>query len=355
MRDRTVVRTVVVTRAVSRAVGIVGKSAYQSYLDTTTDDPPMTEDEWAAGGGTGTVDAAAIAAITHAATEKATPVDADEIGLADSAASFGWKKLTWAGIKTTLKGYFDTLYQAAGVSWTTLAGKPATFPPTIGTTGTTAVAGNDARLADARTPTEHTQAISSITGVPLVPTPGLPLAANVGTVTVSGTLGGAYTVEYPAVPELAVASFDAASGIGSWAATDSGYTWTLSLVPGNYWRLQVTDGVHSDEWYRSDLSRDPSGSYDPGSGDTTGNPLVTAKVSLDVKRVVGAIIESPTLVGPFTFPSGSDAAIRDALNVPASDPTDIAGADAITNIVSLTAAEYAALGTKNSTTLYIVT
>ena len=30
--------------------GDPGKSAYQSYLDTTDDDPPMTEEEWAAGG-----------------------------------------------------------------------------------------------------------------------------------------------------------------------------------------------------------------------------------------------------------------------------------------------------------------
>jgi hypothetical protein len=37
-----------------------------------------------------------------------------------------------------------------------------------------------------------------------------------------------------------------------------------------------------------------------------------------------------------------------------SSTTGITGAAAITNMVSLTAAQYAALGTKNSTTLYIV-
>lgn len=47
---------------------------------------------------------------THAATSKVTPVDADEIPLVDSAASFGLKKLTWANLKATLKAYFDTLY-----------------------------------------------------------------------------------------------------------------------------------------------------------------------------------------------------------------------------------------------------
>lgn len=47
--------------------------------------------------------------ITSAA-DKPTPVDADEIPLADSAASFGLKSLTWANLVATLKTYFDTLY-----------------------------------------------------------------------------------------------------------------------------------------------------------------------------------------------------------------------------------------------------
>ncbi len=47
----------------------------------------------------------------NGADGKTTPVDADEIGLSDSAASNVLKKLTWANIKATLKSYFDTLYQ----------------------------------------------------------------------------------------------------------------------------------------------------------------------------------------------------------------------------------------------------
>lgn len=42
------------------------------------------------------------AAEMHAAASKATPVDADEFFLADSAATFGLKRLTWANIKATL-------------------------------------------------------------------------------------------------------------------------------------------------------------------------------------------------------------------------------------------------------------
>src|SRR5882724_2778587 len=65
---------------------------------------------------------ATVEAQTHAATSKTTPVDADELPLADSAASYGLKKLLWSNLKATLKTYFDTLYQAAGVAITALTG-----------------------------------------------------------------------------------------------------------------------------------------------------------------------------------------------------------------------------------------
>jgi len=47
-------------------------------------------------------------------TEKTTPVDADMVGLADSAASNILKKLSWSNIKATAKTYFDALYEASG-------------------------------------------------------------------------------------------------------------------------------------------------------------------------------------------------------------------------------------------------
>lgn len=59
-----------------------------------------------------TTPAVSLAATTTAATSKATPVDADEIPIADSAASYVLKKLTWANLKATAKTYFDTIYAA---------------------------------------------------------------------------------------------------------------------------------------------------------------------------------------------------------------------------------------------------
>ncbi len=87
--------------------GAPGKTAYASYVETTDDDPVLSEAAWSAASGN-------VAGDTHAATSKATPVDADEIPLADSAASFGLKKLTWANLKATAKTYFDTLYATLG-------------------------------------------------------------------------------------------------------------------------------------------------------------------------------------------------------------------------------------------------
>jgi hypothetical protein len=69
----------------------------------------------------GGTDAALIDTATHAATSKATPVDADELPLVDSAASNVLKRLTWANLKATLKTYFDTLYSANSNTVTALS------------------------------------------------------------------------------------------------------------------------------------------------------------------------------------------------------------------------------------------
>lgn len=66
----------------------------------------------------GSADITVIAPGTHAATSKATPVDADELPLVDSAASNVLKRLTWANLKATLKAYFDTLYVPTPTAWT---------------------------------------------------------------------------------------------------------------------------------------------------------------------------------------------------------------------------------------------
>lgn len=51
-----------------------------------------------------------IANPTHAATSKASPVDADEIPIADSASSFSLKKVTLANLKAFFKVLYDATY-----------------------------------------------------------------------------------------------------------------------------------------------------------------------------------------------------------------------------------------------------
>ena len=55
-------------------------------------------------------DAVNVASSIHGVAGKTPPIDADELGLIDSAAANVLKKLTWANVKATLKTYFDTLY-----------------------------------------------------------------------------------------------------------------------------------------------------------------------------------------------------------------------------------------------------
>jgi hypothetical protein len=55
--------------------------------------------------------------------------------------------------------------------FSTITNKPATFPPIIGSGAGDAVAGNDARLTDARAPTAHTQPASTITNLLAVAQP----------------------------------------------------------------------------------------------------------------------------------------------------------------------------------------
>ena len=60
--------------------------------------------------GADVTDAVNIGTSTDGATAKTTLVDADAMGMLDSAAANVWKKITWANIKLSIKTYTDTLY-----------------------------------------------------------------------------------------------------------------------------------------------------------------------------------------------------------------------------------------------------
>jgi len=113
--------------ATNIAGGAGGRIPYQSAANTTALLANGTAGQLLTSNGTTlapswTTVTADVAAQTHAAASKTTPVDADELPVADSAATWGLKKLTWSNIKATLKTYFDTLYQAADADLTSWAG-----------------------------------------------------------------------------------------------------------------------------------------------------------------------------------------------------------------------------------------
>lgn len=73
--------------------------------------------------GSVTIAGNSLAVELHAVAGKSTPVDADELPLADSAASFALKKLTWANIKATLLTWLQTtVFPAPGAIGATTPG-----------------------------------------------------------------------------------------------------------------------------------------------------------------------------------------------------------------------------------------
>lgn len=77
--------------------------------------------------------ATSVGTLINSLDSKTIPVDADQVGLMDSAASNILKKLSWASIKATLKTYFDSLYPSgSGTSTGTNTGDqsiPSSLPP----------------------------------------------------------------------------------------------------------------------------------------------------------------------------------------------------------------------------------
>jgi hypothetical protein len=72
-----------------------------------------------------------LGALIAASGAKATPIDADLVGIADTADTNKLKKTTWTQIKAFLKTYFDTLY--AVIAGATIPS--ATTPQALGTAG----------------------------------------------------------------------------------------------------------------------------------------------------------------------------------------------------------------------------
>ena len=157
-----------------------------------------------------------IASEIHASSSKTTPVDADEIGLIDSASTFNLKKLTWANLKATLKTYFNTLYQVVLVSGTNI--KTINSNSILGSgdlvVGETTWTANDTRAmtalnATGEAPIYACRAWVNFNGTGTV---AIRASGNVSSITDNGT--GNYTVNFTTA--MADTNFAAVTGCGNY-------------------------------------------------------------------------------------------------------------------------------------------
>lgn len=90
-----------------------------------------------ASGATAT-NASTVASAINGTTPKGSLVDADELPIMNSAASFGLARATWATFKSVLKAYFDALYAPLPAAWATMVVTVSSFSGTIGSTSVAA-------------------------------------------------------------------------------------------------------------------------------------------------------------------------------------------------------------------------
>jgi len=190
---------------------IVGQSVvylgitYVAILAGTNQNPTTATTYWLPTG---------ISSIVHGSTSKVTPVDADEIPLIDSVATFGLKKLTWANLKATLFGS------------PTLTGTPTAPTATAGTNTTQVATTAFATSQDIGVgQTWQNVTGSRLSGTTYANSTGKPIivavedasASNASTFTIHGVasvryiLGGSYVIPngytYSSVPSLGLAKW----------------------------------------------------------------------------------------------------------------------------------------------------
>lgn len=177
-----------------------------------------------------------IEATVHAASSKSTPVDADETMLADSAASWGLKKLTWANIKATLKTYFDTLYYSSGSDIAVADGgtgrsSHTAYAVLCGGTSTTAAQQSIASVGSSG------QVLTS-NGAGALPTmQDISVDYGAGSAAIAGNAVGAYTLAKKATSgSLATGSTIAGSSIVNGIFATNG-TWTDGSTLSGTWTL----------------------------------------------------------------------------------------------------------------------
>lgn len=188
----------------------------------------------------GTGNITVIAPGTHAATSKATPVDADELPLVDSAASNVLKRLTWANLKATLKTYFDALYPSgSGTSSGTNTGDQTNISGNAATVTVADAAGDTTTFPMLATSATGSLAPATDSGLSYnAATNELTSGRFIGPVKGSATNDNAAAGDISEAVESIIAS---GSSVNLASATSTNIT-SISLTAGD-WDIDATFGV----------------------------------------------------------------------------------------------------------------
>jgi hypothetical protein len=305
-----------------------------------------------------------VAAAINDATAKTTPVDADRMTLTDSAASFALRKVTWANVKATLKTYFDTLYAAVththvssdivSVGTSKLIGRHGSgtgAAQEIGIDGGLEIQGGNLRR-------------SAVTGPVTISAGGSESAIADGALSITKT-SGLQTI------------LDGSTGgnneadAGKLAKFSSGGNLSCGSLFAN---LAVTAGgedIGDGELHIASVlgattklvgsagALNITATFPNASGGVAYTSQANGTITVDDVTDLSTFLanKEDTLVSGTNIKTVAGQTLLGSSNIPAllTDPTGISGADALTNIISLTQAEYDAIGSKSSTTLYVIT
>jgi hypothetical protein len=394
------------------APGANGKSAYQSYLDSTADDPPLTEEEWSAGTG----GASAFVDLTDKATADLPAINGPLASALAGKSSTGHTHdysavyqplntrltsisgLTYTGnqLKVLRVNAAESAFELVSISVgggdalvansldqfadvTQAAGK------TLSITESTTLAGgthSGTNTGDQDLSAYAPLANPTFTGVPAGPT------AAPGTNTTQLATTAFIQAALAALINSAPGALDTLDELAAAMGDDANFAATVTTALAGKQPLDATltalaalttaadkliYATGSDTFATADLtafgrqlaaaanaaavisllSLGTAATKNTGTTSGTipefgtGGSLALASVSISGETSYGNSAY-------WTYGTGRAAEHRTALKVPASDNTGITGADALSNMVSLTQAEYDAIGTPNATTLYFI-